>query len=301
LITPAEFREFCAPVVPLLLIPKYVWQNDERFDAGIEIANFSPAALTNATVVWKISTGKREIGQGVFRAPCVPPGSRTQIGRMRQDLSAVTAPAKLKVAVEIAGTAIHNDWPVWVYPGNAAAPTESVAIFQTADENFYAALRAGRKVLLLPTREAVKLPLAAQFTPSFWNPVMFPNQPGSMGAMIDARHPLFAEFPTDPWTNWQWWEMLRRSFAINLDALPGRVTMPFRLVDKFNRNALPAAIFEARVGHGRLLVCTLDISSDLASRIAARQLRRSILDYMSGAKFQPHSELSEAGLNGLFR
>jgi hypothetical protein len=147
----------------------------------------------------------------------------------------------------------------------------------------------------------VKSPLAAEFVPVFWNPVMFPNQPGTMGAMIDARHPVFADFPTKNWTDWQWWELMHRSFSINLDALAARVEMPLRFVDKFNRNALPCAIFEARVGKGRLLVCTLDISNDLDSRIVARQLRRSILEYMNGKKFEPRNELNLEELKTLFR
>jgi len=80
--------------------------------------------------------------------------------------------------------------------------------------------------LLLPSRTGVVSPLAAQFVPVFWNPVMFPNQPGTMGAMIDPRHPVFADFPTDPWTNWQWWELLNHSFAMNLETVSTRVTMP---------------------------------------------------------------------------
>jgi hypothetical protein len=162
-------------------------------------------------------------------------------------------------------------------------------------------LNEGRRVLLLPARAEVASPLAAEFPPVFWNPVMFPNQPGSMGAMIDARHPVFAEFPTDPWTNWQWWELMNHSFAINLDALGAKVEMPLRFVDRFDRNALPAAIFEAKAGAGRLLVCTLDISSHLDQRIAARQLRRSILDYMAGERFQPKAQLAPEHLKQLFR
>ena len=71
LITPAEFRKFCGPVVPLLLMPKFVWKNNEIFDAGIEIANFGPAPITNATVVWKISGGAKQIGSGLFKMPLI--------------------------------------------------------------------------------------------------------------------------------------------------------------------------------------------------------------------------------------
>lgn len=301
LISPAEFRKFCAPVVPLLLMPKRVYQNDEMFDAGVEIANFGPAPLENTTIVWEISDGKKDIGTGSLNVPLVPLGHSCQLGRIQQSLSAVKGAAKLKVTLEIPGAAINNDWFIWVYPAKeSVAASDEVPIFQSPTELFYNALRDGKRVLLLPSRAAVSSPLAAQFTPVFWNPVMFPNQPGSLGAMIDARHPVFAEFPTDPWTNWQWWELLHRSFAINLDAIPSKITMPLRFADKFDRNALPAAIFEARVGAGSLLVCTLDISSHLDQRIAARQLRRSILDYLNSSQFHPRNRLTPDDLKILF-
>lgn len=301
LITPAQFRKFCGPVVPLLLMPKRVYENDELFDARIEFANFSLAPIPKATVVWTILNGERQIASGQIQT-LIPVGHDGQIGRIRQPLSVVTKASKLKVTVKIAGTSIANDWNVWVYPKHeAVAPADDVEIFETTGADFFKALKDGKRVLLLPTREDVKAPLAAQFVPVFWNPVMFPNQPGTMGAMIDARHPVFADFPTDDWTDWRWWELLHRSFSINLDALNLKLDMPFRFVDKFNRNALPCAIFEAKVGQGRLLVCTLDISINLDSRIVARQLRRSILDYMAGNQFEPRNELSPDQLKALFQ
>lgn len=302
LITPPEFKKFCAPVVLLVTMPKRTYQNDEVFAAGIQIANFGPAPMTNAAVVWKIFDGKKEIGSGSSTAAVIPQGNGIPLGRIRQPLSAVTHAAELKLTVRV-GKKIENDWSFWVYPKKenpSAAKIGAVEIFQTAGTNFYDALRDGKRVLLLPSRSGVKSPLAAQFGPVFWNPVMFPNQPETMGAMIDARHPAFAEFPTDPWTNWQWWELLHDSFAIDLDEIPVGVTMPFRFVDKFNRNALPAAIFEAQVGRGKLLVCTLDLTSHLDHRVAARQLRRSIVDYMSSKKFQPQVQLSADDLQKLF-
>jgi hypothetical protein len=300
LTTRAQFRKFCGPIVPLLLMPKRTYQNDETFDAGIEIANFNPAPITNATVIWRIFDGEKQFASGQLQPSLIPIGHNGVIGHIRQPLSSITKAAKLKVTVKIAGTS--NDWNVWVYPKDeATAQTNYVEIFETADADFFKALRDGKRVLLVPGRADVKSPLAAQFVPVFWNAVMFPNQPGSMGAMIDSRHPAFADFPTDDWTDWQWWELLHGSFSINLDALPVRVEMPFRFVDKFNRNALPCAIFEAKVGKGKLLVCTLDISSDLNSRIVARQLCRSILDYMAGNRFGPRNEVSPAQLRMLFQ
>ena len=301
LVKPESFRKFCAPVVPLLLMPKRVYQNDETLDAAIEVANFGPTPIENQLIEWKISNENKDLGSGSIKASLIELGHGTELGRIRQSLGAITKATKLKVTLELSGTSFKNRWFVWVYPSQESnTPTNNIAVFTAATDSFYQALANGKRVLLLPSRTSVSTPLAGQFTPVFWNPVMFPNQPGSMGAMINAEHPVFAEFPTDPWTNWQWWELLTHSYAINLDGLQDKPEMPFRFIDKFNRNDLPAAIFEARVGAGRLLVCTLDISGDLDERIAARQLRRSILDYMAGNDFHPRRRIDLAQLKNLF-
>jgi hypothetical protein len=300
LVTPEEFRRFCSPTVPLIRMPKMVFQNDETFEAAVEVAQFGAAPLTNATVVWRVRDGGGIVGEGKFVSPLIPLGNGFSLGRIVQPLSAVARPAKLDVTVEISGTAVRNDWSIWVYPAKAAEPTGNVQILTSAGDECFAALREGRKVLLLPGKKAVRAPLDGRFIPVFWSPLHFPNQPGTLGAMIDAAHPVWREFPTGTHTDWQWWELLSRSFALDLDALSVRPSMPFRFVDKYNRNALPAGIFEAKVGDGRLLVCTLDITQDLDNRLAARQLRRSILAYMAGGEFLPQTELTESQIKSMF-
>lgn len=300
LVTPEDFRQFCSPTVPLVRMPKMSFQNDETFEAAVEVAHFGAAPLKNATVVWRVRDGNQLIGEGKFTTPEIPLGNGIALGRITQSLAGVSRAAKLEVSVEIVGTTARNAWNIWVYPAPADEPANDVAIFNAASEECFAALRAGKNVLLLPDKKSVKTPIDGRFIPVFWSPLHFPNQPGTLGALIDPAHPVWRDFPTDSHTDWQWWELTSRSFAVDLDGLSPQPTMPFRFVDKYNRNALPAAIFEAKVGAGRLLVCTLDISNDLDSRIAARQLRRSVLAYLNSDKFQPQTELSEKLLQGLF-
>lgn len=298
IITPKEFRHFSGPVVPLALMPKRVFQNGETLEADVEIANYGPAPIKNARIIWRLGVGDITRGGGDFVCPEIPLGTSRPMGRIRQTIE-VSHAAEWNLSIQV--NKFVNDWNVWVYP-TAAPPTDTnaIAVFHAADESFYKSLANGNRVLLLPARDAMKSPLAAQFTPVFWNPVMFPNQPGTMGGIIDPDHPLFAEFPTHSWVDWQWWELLNHSFAVDLGDLRARVEMPMRFIDKFNRNALPAAIFEANVGPGRLVVCALDITSDLENRPVARQLHRSIVDYMAGPRFQPRATLSPSDLRPLF-
>ena len=53
-ITAAEFKRFCAPVVPLALLDRRYWTTDETFTADVRIANFGAAPLVNARLDWRL-------------------------------------------------------------------------------------------------------------------------------------------------------------------------------------------------------------------------------------------------------
>lgn len=72
-----------------------------------------------------------------------------------------------------------------------------------------------------------------------------------------------------------------------------------RVIDNFVTNHQLATIFEAKVGEGHLLFSSMDVHTDLVKRPEARQLRRSLLDYMASEKFDPEIELSSQNLLSL--
>ena len=43
----------------------------------------------------------------------------------------------------------------------------------------------------------------------FWNPIMFAWAPMTIGCLIHADEPVFADFPTSYHTDWQWWNIWR--------------------------------------------------------------------------------------------
>ena len=59
-------------------------------------------------------------------------------------------------------------------------------------------------------------------------------------------------------------------------------------------------MFEARVLNGKLLMTTLDISTDLDRRPVARQLRYSVLRYMQSERFNPTLRLEPKTVADLF-
>ena len=300
LVTPEAFRQFCAPTVPLARMKQFVWQNTDTFAADVEVAHFGASALTDVTATWSLRDGEKIVGEGSLPIASLPLGNGIQIGKISAPLASVTRAAQLTLEVKIPAAHAANSWPVWVYPATTAPEaSENFLVATGADDAALAALAAGKTVLLLPPAGAVKSPLAGRFIPVFWSPVHFPDQPGTLGAMIDNAHPLWKFFPTGTHTDWQWWELTANSVAVNLADLDPAIGKPFRFVDKFNRNAMPTAIFEAHVGAGKLLVCTLDVSSELDTRIVARQLRSALFAYVGSAAFDPKGSLTPEQLSAL--
>ena len=91
----------------------------------------------------------------------------------------------------------------------------------TLDAEAQAALEAGRTVLMLPPAEEVDSPAVLGFSSVFWNTAWTRNQaPHTLGILCDPTHPLFAHFPTESHSNWQWWELIHGAAAICMDTCP---------------------------------------------------------------------------------
>lgn len=60
-------------------------------------------------------------------------------------------------------------------------------------------------------------------------------------------------------------------------------------------------LFEANVLNGKLMMTSMDLSTDLDERIVARQMRKAILDYMNSDSFRPQHEVSPQQISDLFQ
>ena len=298
-IAPAEFRRFCGPTVPLLRLPKRTYVASEPFVATAELAHFGPADLRAIKPIWSIQDAAgRVLAAGKLEASSARTGELTTLGAMRAPLAKVAVPGKMTVTVALAGTEFVNEWDIWVYPEIAdAAPGAKVVVCRDWPAA-KSSLAEGRTVLFFPPAQPPAL--AGRFLPVFWSPVWFPTQkPNTMGLLCNPRHPLFARFPTDFHTDWQWYELLQRSRLFVLEDTPATYRPIVQVIDNFARNQKVGAIFEARVGSGRLLVCGFDLPG-LGSEPAARQLLASIHHYVGSPAFAPKQEFSQALLEKLF-
>jgi len=303
-VKPAEYHRFCSETVPLLRMAKCVWTNHETFEGQIQVAHFGPAPIKNAVVRWQVRCAdERPMVSGRFPAQDILLGNDNRVGAIELDLSQAQAPTKLVIAVDIEGTDYSNSWDVWVYPGRVDLPAaQNVLIVEHLDVNALRALREGRNVLLMPNPENVASDVPAGFTTIFWNTQWTNGQPPhTLGILCNPKHPALSSFPTEFHSNWQWQDLIRNSKAMVLDAFGARLEPIVQVIDDWNRNRKLGLVFEGTIGDGKLLVCSIDLRTDLERRPAARQMLRSLLDYMDSAAFQPEWTLQVETLDGLLK
>ena len=201
---------------------------------------------------------------------------------------------------------------------------ETVLLFSSPKEGliqFHKGMLLPDSLRDLPKAMPGQNAIPGSFMPVFWDIRLF-NQIGTLGILCDPNHPAFKHFPTEFHSNWQWADLLGhftaansfrvagapeqmaldlekgavdveyRSKAIILDETPADFRPILQVIDNYDRNAKLGTIFEARVGKGKLLVCAMDLDTDLANRPAARQLRYSLMEYAAGKEFNPKYNLS---------
>lgn len=288
----------------------------------MDLANYS-AAEVNAPAKWSmIDDAGRIQAMGELPARIAQAGGLSTIGELSISLDKIPAPTKVTLRIGV-GDREPNSWDLWVYPAKLPEdPPVGVTLVTQWNEETKTLLRRGQRVLLaldpasLPplinpnpmfddlgksssSREGrLSAPIPGNFTPVFWNPVMKHQQLAqTMGLLCDPAHPALAQFPTDFHSDWQWWDPVMSSAVMRVDPLAKALRPIVQVIDNFRDNQRLAMIFEVKVGEGRLLVTSSDISSSLESRPVARQLRFSLLQYMSSRLFNPDVPASEEDLD----
>jgi hypothetical protein len=293
-ITPKEFRMFCSETVPLARMEKMIYKNNEAFKAGIEIAHFGEKTLKNVEIICQVTNEKGDtIHKEIFSKDSIEIGNCSQIGLYQMDLSGLFKPQKLTLEVAISNTVHKNQWDFWVYPENQSVKNERVLITDKLDIAAEDKLKHGGSVLLLNFGKIGKdkgAQVAIGFSTIFWNTAWTNNQPPhTLGILCNPKHPVFADFPTEFHSNWQWWDPVSHSQAMIIDGFPGNLKPLIQPIDTWFTNRRLALAFESATSRGKLLVCSIDLKNIADDRLVSKQLLISILNYMNSTSFNPQT------------
>jgi beta-galactosidase len=301
-VTAEEFRRFNSATVPLARLAQRTFTTAETLTSAVELYHFGAQPIEHAQPYWKIVDAKgSSVAEGEWTPRDVPIGKNLPLGTVTQSLANLPAPAAYQLVVGLRKTAVENRWNFWLYPANvdASIPTDVLVTNQWTEAE--ARLAAGGKVLFCP-RETDLDPARSpplKKVPVFWNIQMTVRPPRNptprfdamLGLLCEVKHPALAEFPTALHCDWQWTSLIEDVRSVNLVKAPRELRPIVAAIDDWNRNWRLGVIFECKVGSGRLLVSAINLNAEHAGA-AAQQLRRSLLDYASGDKFQPAAALT---------
>ncbi len=221
-LTAEEFRRFHNTTVPLARFPKFVFKQEEKAEISLEMFHFGEAPMEKANITWNIKDNAGNvIKSGEFTGMEIPIGNNTAIGNLNLDFNEFpNEAAKYTLEVGIEGTEFFNDWDFWVYPTSLPkVETNNIYITDQLDNKAKSILDNGGKVLM---KAAGKVEfgkdVAMYFKPVFWNTSWFQMRPPhTLGILCQSDHPVFDQFPTDYYSDLQWWELLSAgSWTISL-------------------------------------------------------------------------------------
>jgi len=208
------------------------------------------------------------------------------------------------LTVDVSGH--QNSWDIFVYPASLPATNPEILVTQTLDKKAIETLADGGKVLLTFKKGTIKDDkggdIAIGFSSIFWNTAWTHGQPPvTLGILCDPKNPALKDFPTQSFSNWQWWDAMTHSNAIRLDSIATGLKPIVRVIDDWVTARPLGLIFECKVGKGKLIVSGIDLLDEKESRPEARQLLYSLKNYMNTDSFSPVGKVDIQQISALYK
>ena len=308
-VEPSHVRQWNAPTVLLACMDKRILTTNEDFNAKIKLSHYGKETLLlNDLVATLQTTDGQLVKRKEFESKEFVQGSAWEIGDMSCDLNKISVPAKLILKLESKKNKLVNKWNLWVFPDEKVQKIpNSIVLARKWDKTVEKKLMHGKTVLLLPQIGSLKGNLPICFTNHYWTSFgENDGQSSATGLLIDNTHPVFSNFPTEKHTNWQWWDLLTRCQPMILDSdknsnpFPKNVKPLVQPIDTWKINRKLALVMEVKVGKGKLLVCSIDIETDLDKRPATKQFRKGLVEYMLSDAFNPQTVITVNMIKEIF-
>ena len=294
-----EWTSYCSDAVLLPCFEKFVYTSGEIFHAKVKLRYYNPKIISARKVA--IYLNEKEVDSFEFQE--INSRGLFELGEMELIIPQVTEPSKMKIEFEIVGENIRKSYDLWVYP-----PLSMKAVVDNYNKSedliiitdlrvTLDALSAGKKVLYFPDK-ANSNSIAGTYATDFWCYPMFRSisesvnraiPVGTLGLLIDNKHPALKNFNTDFYSSPQWYHIVNASSSTILDHI--KIKPIVRTIDNFERNHNLGLLYEMNVESGKLLVCTANLLA-LSDKVEAAWLLKSLLDYMDSTVFFPEEKIS---------
>jgi len=330
-VTPEEWAGFCSDAILLAQFKKYVYTSGEEFTADMAIRYYNPEKLVDKKLHWELiardvntsdATGFAVNGETTVVKSgdvVIPDGTRelAELGSISFTFPESTKTVIYDLVLTVNGTAYKNKYELYCYPANDdVISLENIASLGEGDNQVFitnvfssakSLLNQGKKVLFMPNE--VTESLEGFYCTDFWCYPMFrdicewmkkPVAVGTMGLLIDTKHPALKDFPTHKYATPQWYQIVSHSRCAILDDVTDKDYRPIvQMVDNFERNHKLGILFEGKAGNGKLMVCTSKLG-EISERTEVKQFVKSLVTYLTSDEFAPENELDIDKIEKIF-
>ncbi|MFA9558310.1 glycoside hydrolase family 2 protein [Evansella sp. AB-rgal1] len=338
-ITPEDYRQFNDDRVLLMRSDRRTYFGGEQIEVKLELSNFG-GKINEGEVHWQLMSGDNTyVDSGKTRVANLKTGIVSHLATVSLDTLSKGAHS-YKLIVTLAtedGSILSNNWDFWSFE-RPSLPADldtvwtnigslrsfmygarygeeigieersykeekgvSLAITNQLSRDVLQFAIDGGTVWLMANNGGSYDEVRTKYLPIFWNFLWFPTQESTTMGVIVRDHPALKDFPSDAYSNWQWYHLVDGAPAIGLDGVKGLEPI-VEVVDNFNRMKKLTYMFEAKVGKGKVFVSsfrTLDVV-DL-KRPETSYLFLQLLNYVKSDGFQPTTTLSMGELLRMFK
>ncbi len=206
------------------------------------------------------------------------------------DTAKLSKPEKFEMSLNIPDTDIKNNYTFYSFPDADIKITDEgirsggkLIRFVYSEEEALNALKNGEKTIYIPSAEG-KLP--GTYCTDFWCYPMFssisesmgrPLPVGTLGCLIDDKHPILKDFKSDYYTTPQWYEPISHCHC---EVLTGTDIEPIvQMIDNPHRADKLGIIFEKETEAGKILVSTIRFA-EIKDIPEAKWLARGLFEYL---------------------
>ncbi|MGN0793510.1 MAG: beta-galactosidase [Aristaeellaceae bacterium] len=232
LISPEEWRQFCASTVVLGLFDRFVLADGEEVRFDVQVSECDPRRVHTAVHCELLE-------DDMLLAVCDAPVGQAN-GRLTAPVAVTLGPVhaervrRLTVRLTLEdGT--PNTYPLWVFPQRDAAISREGIRYGNKGVRFVKTVAEAKAsdlpAIVIPDSEG-KLP--ATYASDFWCYPMFrsisesmgkPVPIGTLGLCVDAQHPWLSGFVRENHTTPAWYRLLRTAHCENVDCAAPVVQM----------------------------------------------------------------------------
>lgn len=281
--TAENVLRYNSPTVLLADLPRVNLQAGERVQIPVWVSHYG-GDIDCAELHLCFSADGKPVAETNVTVEDLKKGELKQLAAFSFAVPAYKEAVLLKFSAELTeekGT-YRNSWELYAFPKVEEDACGNVTVCNgcTPDE-LESYMQEGRRVVIFGTEPFASCQTTFQLS-------IAGRTTGHLATVI-AKHPITDAFPHSGFCGKQFEGMLSGGSAAILDGAPDSHNPIIDIATSYKNAQREALLFEYRVGKGRLLVCTLNLSENDPG---ASWLKACILSYVKSEAFAPTGYLT---------